>query len=30
MDEARSADMTSLKIDPENADAKRLLTEINH
>jgi len=30
MNKARTADMTSLKIDPENADAKRLLTEINH
>lgn len=29
-DKARAADMTALKIDPENADAKRLLTEINH
>ncbi|WP_419700341.1 DUF1028 domain-containing protein [Mucilaginibacter sp. NFX135] len=30
LDKARTADMTSLKIDPENADAKRLLTELNH
>ena len=29
-DKARAADMTALKIDPENADAKRLLIEINH
>jgi cytochrome c-type biogenesis protein CcmH/NrfG len=29
-DKARAADITALKIDPENADAKRLLTEINH
>jgi len=30
IDKARAADMASLKIDPENADAKRLLTEIDH
>ncbi|SDQ01019.1 hypothetical protein SAMN05428975_5602 [Mucilaginibacter sp. OK268] len=30
MDKARTADMTSLKMDPENADAKRLLIEMNH